>query len=169
MTDQNTMPRASTQHQRLAVMAAVRHGLAQAGGGDSFCHVTRVQPPVLSKYASAQYPDNHMPIDVVLDLDLDCGAPICTRALAAAQGYDLVLRDGAAGKSPSDPLACLSAIAKEHADVISVVIDCAADGQISEADRAQIMRQALELQSATDRLIKALGVESSKPLGAGRL
>lgn len=151
--------RRSSEQTRLSLIGAVRHALTVAGGGESFQHATRVNAGTLCKYASPEWPDNHMPIDVALDLDLDIGEPVCARALAAAQGYELVAQVKPSNASGVTPLSSLSGLAREHADLIGAICAGTADGIITENERRSIRKEAYELQSEVSRLLAALEQE----------
>lgn len=148
--------RQTSDQTRLSLKAAVRHALKLAGGGDSFQNATRVNAGTLSKYASPEWVDYHIPLDVALDLDLDASEPVCVRALAAAQGYDLVAQVKSSGAQCASPLSSLGGLAREHADLINAICVGAADGEITEAERRDIRKEAHELQSEISRLLAAL-------------
>lgn len=83
--------RKTTGELRSALKAAVRRVLTLSGGGDSVQYATRVKAPALSRYGSThdEHADNHCPIDVAMDLDLEAGQPVILAAMAKAQGYEL--------------------------------------------------------------------------------
>jgi hypothetical protein len=62
----------------------VRRLIALLGGIEAAATVTRSR---LAEYADVHAQDRHMPIDILLDLELAAGDPLVTAQLAAAQGY----------------------------------------------------------------------------------
>ncbi|WP_223478723.1 phage regulatory CII family protein [Oricola indica] len=145
--------RASSDHDRLALKAAVRLALKRVGGGDCFCHATRVGAPALSNYANANRDDSHMPLDVALDLDRDAGAPIVVGALARLNGYRLVPLQ-AAGSAPD--LEDIATIARETGDVVSALATALVDGGVDSREAADIRREIEEANAALNRLAAKL-------------
>ena len=150
--------RPSSDHQRGTLKAAFRHSVLKAGGPDSFAQITRVEKGQLSKYGSAdgQWDHSHAPLDIALDADLDCGEPVCARALADLQGYDLVKRQAAKSNSAATPLASISVLTREHADLIDAIITGASDGVLTPLEISNIRKEALEVQSAISKLLASL-------------
>lgn len=146
--------RASSDHDRLALKAAVRLALKRVGGGDCFCHATRVGAPALSNYANANRDDSHMPLDVALDLDRDAGAPIIAGALARMNGYRLVPLQASGGDQPD--LGDIAVIARETGDVVSALATALADGGVDSREAADIRREIEEANAALNRLAAKL-------------
>jgi hypothetical protein len=151
-----TQLRASTDHQRHALMGAVRHALKLCGGGACAEHVTRVNAPVLSKYGSGEHPDAHMPLDVALDIDLHAGEPVLARALAALQGYRLEKETGAGATAPASVLAALGPLASDHGHLVSAIVAAAEDGTLTEAEKVLIRAEAHRLMTSINRILGAL-------------
>ena len=145
--------RASSDHDRLALKAAVRLALKRVGGGDCFCHATRVGAPALSNYANANRDDSHMPLDVALDLDRDAGAPIVVGALARLTGYRLVPLQAGDSKPGLDDIAI---IARETGDVVSALATALVDGGVDSREAAEIHREIEEASAALNRLAAKL-------------
>lgn len=82
-------PRSSTEQDRLSIKASVSRALKMAGGAASFQHSTRLHESNLSRDASPQGEDHHLPLDVALDLDRECGAPVILSEMARLLGYRL--------------------------------------------------------------------------------
>lgn len=145
--------RKTTQHHRAALKAAFRRALDVAGGGDSFCHATRVGAPALSNYANQARDDLHSPLDVVLDLEMDIGAPIVTAELARLNGYRLVPIEPAAG---GPDLGDIAAISGEGGDVVRAIAEALADGRIDDAERARLTKEGDELHAAVNAFLARL-------------
>ena len=136
--------------------AAVRRALDRAGGGDSFCHATRVGAPALSNYASARMADTHAPLDVALDLDLDIGEPVIAAQLARLQGYRLVpIGEGQGEDAPA--LTDIAAVGGEAGDVVRQALEYLADGRLDASERASLRVEIDELSAALNRLATKVG------------
>lgn len=128
-----------------------RRVIERCGGVSSAESITRVNNSHLSKYQSNSE-DNistFMPIDVALDLDLDCGEPVITRAMAEAQGFRLVVNDAA-----DDELACsqrllkkISTLTSSHADLTQALVSAAADGEITPNEVTDIETAMLKIRT----------------------
>ncbi|WP_062233117.1 hypothetical protein [Aureimonas sp. N4] len=155
--------RKSTGDMRLALKAAVRRAISLSGGGRSVENSTRVSHSVLSRYGLPEHPDQHCPLDVAVDLDLEAGQPIILAALAEALGYDIVRREPVA---PSDMPWCakISMMVQQDGRVTSAILDAVADGEISAAEARCIVpeleREIDLLRRVRDRVIAESGVRS---------
>ena len=147
--------RVSTVHERLTIKAAVRRALNLAGGGECFSHATRVDAPRLCRYASQNDPQ-HMPVDVVLELDREAGSPVIVGQLAALLGYQLV-------HSKSDPRpvdgALAARLARETSEVTITLIEALNDGAISPRERNVLLKEITEAQAALHDLSARLQAE----------
>lgn len=158
--------RKTTGPVRQALKAAVRRALILAGGGDSVQYATRVKAPALSRYASSQeeHQENHCPIDVALDLDLEAGQPVITTLMARAQGYDLHPTEPAIY---SDIPWCskLGAIARQDGLLHGMIGEALADGQINALEAKcivdEIDRHMDQLRSLRAR-VEAEGAQGGK-------
>lgn len=151
--------RPSTEHDRAALKAAVRRAMKRAGGGDSFCHSTRVGAPTLSYYANPGRDDMHIPVDVAIDLDREAGAPVVAAEMARMLGYRLVPLDAVDG---GPDMSDLAAVAGESADVVRKFADALADGAIDRLERADLSAEIDEARAAFDRLARKLAEPGRK-------
>lgn len=140
--------RPSNEHQRGALKNAFKHLLRLAGNGE-FAAMTRVNAPALSKYGSISEPDNHAPIDVILDAELQAGSPVIATFLANCQGYELVKRKQTGPHGPIDfqDVHVVLSGAVRVSDEIRKALD---DGRIDAGERhaiaAEITRTIRDLQ-----------------------
>lgn len=142
--------RASTPEQRLALKAAVRRALKLAGGAASFQHATRVGESDLSRCASPDQADRHLPIDVALDLDGEAGSDVVLSAMAAARGYRLVRETpGPVGELTAVDLGLM---AGECGDAVRALADAMADGRFDEAERRAVHKEIEEAVAAIRRV-----------------
>jgi hypothetical protein len=145
-----SVPRPSSDHQRIALKSACRAAIRRAGGLEAFAVASRVGKSTLQRDCSPDHPAAFLALDVALDLDLDAGAPLIAGALAEAQGWRLVSASDHAGTacSPSSPpcvSAALLAVAREIGDVVPSVMGALADGRFTAAERAQALAEIDEL------------------------
>lgn len=143
------MDRLSQPAERAELKASTRRALELASQA-KFVLVTRVDEGALSKYKGAAYPDAFMPIDVVLDLERDLGAPLITEALAALQGYRLVPIDADAAQPVG--LGDLAEVSKEGGDVVQKLAAAMADGALDSHERREISAEIAENIAVLRRL-----------------
>jgi hypothetical protein len=117
--------------------------------------VTRVAQPQLSKYVSTS-PDNaefFVPIDIIADLEAECGQPVVTRKLAELSGHELVplpeiLRDGNGLDQVS------GAAVKAAGEFLAVLGSALADGKLGETEMAAVSSEGREVIAVIWRLIR---------------
>lgn len=80
------MTRPSSEQARLALKTALRAQVRACGGQEAAADTTRVGQPALSRYASPHHPNEHVPVDVLLDLILDTNNPSVLRQLCRQAG-----------------------------------------------------------------------------------
>ncbi len=80
----------------LKLKAATRDAVGMAGGPQRAAHISRGTASRLCEYGSPACDDRFIPVDVAMALEADIGAPVISRAMADALGYDLVPRNPAA-------------------------------------------------------------------------
>ncbi len=130
-----------------ALKATTRRLVDACGGQESAASITRVAHQSLSRYRLPERAEDFIPIDVLLDLELDAGEPFVTRALAARQGWTITRIEGAVTAGGLHE--AVGQISKEAADVIIVVSRGLADGDFSPAD---VDAAIPEIDEALERL-----------------
>lgn len=80
------MTRPSDDQARLALKTALRAQVRACGGQEAAADVTRVGQQTLSRYCAASHPNEHVPVDILLDLVLDTGDPAVLRRLCQLAG-----------------------------------------------------------------------------------
>jgi hypothetical protein len=129
----------------IGAKAAFRQLLKATGGGNEAARVTRVAQQVLSSYGSldAQHAERFAPIDVVADLEAECGQPIVTRKLAELSNCLLVPlpRSGSADELDRQTLRT----AQEYAELIARVMAAGRDGKITAEEAPPILTDIHEL------------------------
>ena len=131
------MIRLSSDKQRNALKMAFRVSVEHGGGGKAISEITRVTPPIISNYAASHELLRFPGVDVALDVDLAVGEPINARALAAAQGYELVRTIDI---HPSEKLGLtdLSHVIGATHEVEQHILDTLADGIVTENEKLEL-------------------------------
>lgn len=138
--------RSSSDKQRNSLKMAFRVSVDHGGGGKAIAEITRVNPPMLSIYAAAHEVDRFAGVDIALDVDLAIGEPINARALAAAQGFELVRCIDTAGSGRLG-LRDLSSLSSASHNFEKHIIDALEDSTISEKERLELIQDIAVLQS----------------------
>lgn len=147
--------RSSSDKQRNSLKMAFRVSVEHGGGGKAIAEITRVNPPILSIYAAAHEEDRFAGIDIALDVDLAVGEPINARALAAAQGYDLV-RIVDVGPSEKLGLTDLSRVIGATHEVEQHILDTLSDGVVTANEKLGLKGDIAKLRSVLNRLDAAV-------------
>ncbi|MBB4005828.1 hypothetical protein [Allorhizobium taibaishanense] len=152
--------RAINREQAAALKGATRRAIQMAGTAESFQHITRVGKAPLSNYASTSddNAEKFMPLDIVLEADLEAGSPVITEQLARLQGYRLVKDEPAAAAAKLNLMDLLSMDSVSNA-LKTVVVEALDDGHISTGEARDIGREG-------EKLIKKIREIMSKA-GAG--
>jgi hypothetical protein len=142
---------------RKGLKLATKAALLDAGGAAAlvFNKLVRVKESALSFCSSPneEHADRFVGLDVALDLDFCVGEPRHARALAAAQGYDLVpikpeRISGAFGHSD------ISQFAREFSEAHVAMSAALDDGMVCPKDRAAMLRE-LEGVERIARIVRA--------------
>lgn len=124
--------RPSTAAQRRALKTAKRHVVRLVGGGLAASLVSRVREAAISKYLAQEMSEVHMPVDVVLDLELDAGHPAITEKLAEMQGFALVRVTRGSAK----PITIheIGQLMRGSSEASAAALDALADGKFTAAE-----------------------------------
>lgn len=122
-----------------AVKAATRQLVQMAGGASAAALVTRVAHQDISRYGSPleDHQERFMPLDVVADIESECGEPVVTRALADLAGHILVPRPNIARSGSALGIITAKAL-KETSEVFVAIAESLGDGKLCAADVARI-------------------------------
>ncbi len=134
----------------LALKAAARRLIGSAGGLEAAANVTRVSKASLGFYTQPTH-DQHMPADVIADLEADIGDPVITRELARLSGYALVPEGTVKNSQLVDPAHMVSKLARDLGEFAQSVEDMDEDG-VREAH--EIRRCLEEMNDLLDRAAK---------------
>ncbi len=129
------------------VKTAVRALVHGSSGEARAAAACRVSKSTLSEYGNPNYPDRHMPVDVVLALEAGLAEMPVTGHLAAARDCLLLQLPGV----EADPewLVHLTRIGKEAGDVFNRAGEFLADdGTIDETEAPLLLREVDELLHA---------------------
>lgn len=125
----------------LALKSATRRLVKMAGGAESAQHITRVKASALSRFGSTS-DEQFIPVDVVADLEADCGSAVVTAALAEILGLSLVAVTDQCANAKTLSAADITAMMKRDADLAHEIIDALADGEMSGTEAESIVGQA---------------------------
>lgn len=145
--------RPTTDHDRAKLKSSVRRLLRSIGGQDEAACATRVGQQTLSKYASrsASHENDHMPIDVLMDLTMDSDDPAVVKTLCRLANGVFVPLPRTQAAITNWPAAVGLAV-KSGADAAEAICKALSDdGQIS---REEI--EDLEIPDKLSRAIEAL-------------
>jgi hypothetical protein len=150
-----------------ALKAATRQLVSAAGGGNEAAKATRVGQQVLSGYGSLapEHRDRFAPLDVVADLEAECGQPIVTRKLAALNNCLLVQLPTGPGHGAVTERSGRSA--HEFGEVMAGVFGALAnDGRITPDEAGPILNDIRELMLELAGLAEAVKAATEVSEGA---
>jgi hypothetical protein len=154
--------RFTTPLHRNSLKTHVRRLIALLGGIEAAATVTRVGRSRLAEYADVHAQDRHMPIDILLDLELAAGDPLVTAQLAAAQGY--VINPLQFGEG--DVAEALARVSKDAGTTLSDAVQAIRDGLPAD-ERIKLVADLTELQRAAQAALGALGAAPPGPRVVG--
>jgi hypothetical protein len=129
------------------------------GGLEKASALTRVKPSQMQRYTAPGEPDCHMPVDVVVALELNCAQPLVTQFLALQAG-GVLLRVPRGARSRRDYMRHLGAIGAKTGALYSHACEAIADGVLSLRERARVRGEALKTVTALVALIDDLDAEA---------
>jgi hypothetical protein len=137
--------------------------LAAFGKGAAAAAACRLNEGSLSDCASAFHPERTLPLDVALQLELAGASTAITAAMARAHGCLLVPVTVQGG---GDLAGALAALGREVGDVFAASARALADGEVTEAERADLARELGEMLAVGQRALAALSPKL--PLRGGK-
>jgi hypothetical protein len=128
-----------------ALKAATRQLVTATGGGNEAAKATRVGQQVLSGYGGIgpEHAERFAPVDVIADLEAECGRPIVTRKLAELSNCLLVPLPSGQGADAVSARAGRSA--HEFGEVMEGVFAALRDGRITQDEAPPILANIREL------------------------
>lgn len=154
--------RPTSDKARAELKAAVRAQVLASGGQSSAADITRVSQQTLSRYGSINHPDEHAPIDVLLDLILDTGDAVVLRRLCQLAGgafvplseFGIEAGPRAGSNAPPDfwTKALLEAVGRGGEAAAKLSTALADDGDIS-ADEINDLNIRASLSGAIEALL----------------
>jgi len=139
-----------------ALKASTRKLVRGAGGQESAASITRLDGPRLSRCGNPSEA-MYLPIDVVADLESDCGDPMVTKVLAQATGH-LLVPAPKAGKG-ENWVERLGTLSKETGEIVSRICEALADdGEVSakESREKDLRKEVQDAQEALAGIALAL-------------
>lgn len=151
MTGFRQIPQRDCDRLKAACAEAVDH--PAVGGVRRAAEHLQLSPGRVSQSASPFEGARWFSLLHVAELEALAGAPIIARALADLADCDVVPRGAGARDTVHHHLA---RITRECADVQSLLLDALSDGQISDAERDAVVREARQAVDALNALAAAL-------------
>ena len=148
------MMRPLPAHDYMALKAATRRLVKNAGGVENAASLTRVEKTVLGGYGNINTP-HFMPIDVLADLSKDTGDVGVLHQLAMINAHVLVNVKG--GDSPHHEFnVSLAALGKEISDVFSTASTELSDGTLTHDEVIALQCEVNEAMQALATLTHIL-------------
>lgn len=139
--------RASSEKHRASLKTAFRICIEKCGGGKTVAETTRVNDTMLSLYGAPYDETRWAGVDVVLDVDLTCGEPVVTRALASAQGYILIKHTPDVSSGDELGLADFQRILRETNDFQMNLLSAIADRKITPAEKEALLKDISDAEA----------------------
>lgn len=131
-----------------ALKAATRQLINAAGGMEAAAAISRGNHQTMSRYGSAHLDnvDRYIPIDVLADLESECGQPVLTAALARMSGHLLVPEPSVVHSGSALGVITARAL-KETSEVFVALAEGLGDGKICVDDARKISKEIDEALS----------------------
>lgn len=131
----------TTEEERRALKTGFRVLVQQAGGLEAAAAATRVNKTVLAASYDQEAKDRFPALDVVADLERAAGVPVVTRLLAGMHGLALVHVEPISGCA----ISAMASVGQNSSEVFAAFGRALADGVITEAERAVLRQEMLDL------------------------
>ena len=131
------------RHDYLAIKAATRRLIETAGGQNAAAAATRVGHTSLSRYGHPDAPADFAPVDVIADLEAECGVPIVTRELASLAGFALT----PVSAKQLDSHTAIAGIARESGELLGALAEALRDQHISPVEAAMLTEKLDSLEA----------------------
>lgn len=149
----------------LAIKAATRQLVKQAGGLDNAAAVTRPGRSALSDYGNPNHDDVFMPADVIADLETEISEPLLTAALARLQGCEL-MRVEFGGKVDPKWAEGLAAMGKEISEAFAKAGMALANGGDIDAGEIRTLELIREFDEALGSVARVRALLVARSEGA---
>jgi hypothetical protein len=142
----------------LRIKQAWRDLVKACGGPEKVAELTRAgNRGLICQYGQPHCMDRFPPLDVVMDLEAECGVPYVTRVLADMLGLDIVPRE--TPKSNVTIRSLIAAVTRESADLTARFLEASEDNRLTADERAELRREAEEAIENLNELRVALAIE----------
>lgn len=128
---------------------AFRELVSMVGGVQRAAHVTRVDKARISLYCNPNS-TQFAPMDVVADLEAECGDYVVTRFLAGLAHLELMQRPR--GRAIDCVASGIKALSRDAADAVSAMAQAAVDGEISPEEADEIIRETQDLMRSASEV-----------------
>lgn len=140
---------------KLGIKAMARRLTDMAGGLESSAMICRASKSSLGLYGRPEH-EQHMPADVIADLEADVGDPLVTRELARIAGFGLCPLDGSSDAMPTDPVHLVMYMTQELGRFAMAVHDMDSDGIREPREIDACIERAIDLQTQVSESIEEL-------------
>jgi hypothetical protein len=129
----------------MALKAASRELVKACGGVTRAAQFTRVAESNLSR-ACSDHENQYLPMDVVADLESECGKPIVTQALAALSHMSVTERPRSV--RVSDHIRCIGDVSREFSEWVAAQSSAAADGVVDPKESELVLKELDDVMRA---------------------
>jgi hypothetical protein len=144
------------------IKAATRDLIDLCGGIERAARLCGMSPSVMGRYRNGA-DALIITIPVVMALELECGQPVLTAAMAGMHGRALSEPDGAA-ESTAHVFALNADVLRRASDLMAVSAASASDGRCTPAEAEQMDRAAADLENEIRPLRQGLAAAKAAQL-----
>ena len=131
----------TTEEERRALKTGFRVLVQRSGGLEAAAAATRVNKTHLAAGYDQVALDRFPALDVVADLERAAGVPVVTKLLAAMHGLALVHVEPISGCA----ISAMASVGQNSSEVFAAFGRALADGVITQAERAVLRQEMLDL------------------------
>lgn len=132
------------------IKAAQRDLVKIAGGIERVVEITSTSKSHVGRWNNPADPDL-MPLNAVMMLEAETGQPLVTSVMASVNGRRLSDPDGGGGEDHA-LIARFGSAARQAGELISTGMRAMADGRVTDAEKAEIDREAGKLERDLSKL-----------------
>ena len=140
---------------KIGIKALARRLIDVTGGLESAAMICRASKSSLGLYGRPDH-EQHIPADVIADLEADAGEPLVTRELARLAGFTLAPLTGDDQPLPTDPARLVTRMARELGTFAQAVEDMDEDGIREPHEVDACIEAALDLQTRISKAVEEL-------------
>lgn len=139
--------------------AAMHDLIDRAGGLDRAAEICGYSRSAVGRW-HCRHAEDLMPIAAIITLEIDCGAPLVTRAMCGLHGLDC----STAPQGETHVMGAYVSLTEKTASLNSTVASAMADGVITPGELTQIDEAASAAENATERLRQTVAAAGGKAI-----